>query len=179
MSAEPASSRSRSVTHAIALLDPIAEALAHAHARGVCTPSVSLGRGRALAQGDAAPSSRSSYGAPEQRSVAYGIPGPWTDVFNLALVLVELLRALGIEPPPEVSAVVARALAPYPAERWQTAESFWRALREAAWIASGKPSLAQQPCPTSSASATSSARASTSSVPTSPCFEDPTSSSTP
>jgi hypothetical protein len=175
MSAEPVCSRS--VTHAIALLDPIAEALAHAHSRGVCTPSVSLGRVRPPVQGDAAPSSRSSYGAPEQRSKAYGIPGPWTDVFNLALVLVELLRALGIEPPPEVSAVVARALAPYPAERWQTAESFWRALREAAWIASGKLSPAQ-PCPTSSASATSSARASTSSVPASPCFEDPTSSST-
>ena len=120
-----------SVTRAIALLDPIAEALAHAHARGVCTPSVSLGRATPP-RGDAAPSSRSSYGAPEQRSLAYGIPGPWTDVFNLALVFVELLRALGIEPPAEVAAVVSRALAVYPAERWQTAESFWRALRDAA-----------------------------------------------
>ena len=175
MSAEPVPTRS--VRHAIALLDPIAEALAHAHARGVCTPSVSLGRAKRV-QSDAAPSSRSSYGAPEQRSEAYGIPGPWTDVFNLALVFVELLRALGVDPPAEVSAVVARALASYPAERWQTAESFWGALRDAAWIASGKPSLAQ-PCPTSSVSATSSATASTTSVPTSQRFEDPTSSSTP
>jgi hypothetical protein len=141
MSAEPVPTRS--VKHAIALLDPIAQALAHAHARGVCTPSVSLARGkRVQSDSAAAPSSRSSYGAPEQRSEAYGIPGPWTDVFNLALVFVELLRALGVEPAPEVSTVVARALAPYPAERWQTAESFWGALRDAAWIASGKPALA-------------------------------------
>ena len=174
MNTEPASNPS--VTHAIALLDPIAEALAHAHARGVCTPSVSLGRAT-LDRGEEARGQRSSYGAPEQRSLAYGIPGPWTDVFNLALVFVELLRALGIQPPPEVAHVVARALEVFPAERWQTAESFWRALRDAAWIASGKRTLAQ-PCPTSSESATSSVRASTSSARTSPCSADPTTSST-
>ena len=46
MNAEPVPTRS--VKHAMALLDPIAEALAHAHARGVCTPSVSLARGKAM-----------------------------------------------------------------------------------------------------------------------------------
>jgi serine/threonine protein kinase len=100
-----------------------------------------------------------SYGAPEQFSEAYGVTGPWTDVFALALVVVELvtgreplgdgkpeelarvavdakrrptLRARGADVPRAVEDVVARALAVYPAERWPTAGSFWSALCEAA-----------------------------------------------
>src|SRR5579883_928638 len=37
-----------------------------------------------------------SYGAPEQFSPAYGVTGPWTDVFALALIVVELVS--GCEP---------------------------------------------------------------------------------
>jgi serine/threonine protein kinase len=99
-----------------------------------------------------------SYGAPEQFSEAYGVTGPWTDVFALALLVVELLtgrepmgdgrtedlarvavdprrrptpRARGVDVPRAVEEVMARALAVYPAERWQTAGSFWTALRRA------------------------------------------------
>jgi serine/threonine protein kinase len=99
-----------------------------------------------------------AYGAPEQFSEAHGVTGPWTDVFALALIVVELVcgrepmgdlapdelarvatdparrptpRTLGVHVPDAVEQVLERALAVYPAERWQTAESFWDALREA------------------------------------------------
>jgi serine/threonine protein kinase len=99
-----------------------------------------------------------SYAAPEQFSEAYGITGPWTDVFALALLLIETVtgreplgdgpteqlarvatdperrptpRALGLALPDAVERVFERALEIYPAQRWQTAGSFWRALRDA------------------------------------------------
>lgn len=100
-----------------------------------------------------------SYGAPEQFSPAYGVTGPWTDVFALALIVVELVsgcepmgegrslqeyaeaatyprwrptpRAIGADVTDAVEAVFGRALAVFPAERWQTVGSFWRALRSA------------------------------------------------
>ena len=95
------------------------------------------------------------YGAPEQFSRQYGATGPWTDVFALALVavelvtgerplgegsLVELARAstdpgrrptpatLGLPTPAAVEAVFARALAVQPADRFRTAGDFWRDL---------------------------------------------------
>ncbi len=95
------------------------------------------------------------YGAPEQFSRTYGATGPWTDVYALALVAVELLagrpalegddvvqlafasghrerrptpRALGVPLPDEVEAVFARALAVEPAERFERAGAFWAAL---------------------------------------------------
>ncbi len=100
-----------------------------------------------------------SYGAPEQFNRAYGATGPWTDVFSLALLVVELLsgreplageslvqlahaasdvnarptpRAFGIELPDAVEAVFLRAVAVRPEERWATAGEFWSALRSAA-----------------------------------------------
>jgi len=100
-----------------------------------------------------------AYAAPEQFSQAYGVTGPWTDVFALALVVVELLsgrepmgegrplaefaavasdparrptpRALGVDVSDAVERVFARALAVFPAERWPTVGTFWRALRQA------------------------------------------------
>jgi serine/threonine protein kinase len=99
-----------------------------------------------------------AYGAPEQFCDAYGVTGPWTDVFALALLLVELVvgreplgnvpteelaraatdprtrptpAALGVDVPAAVESVLERALAIYPAERWQTAGSFWNALHAA------------------------------------------------
>lgn len=99
-----------------------------------------------------------SYGAPEQFDKKRGASGPWTDVFALALVYVELasgeralsgdevlelfrastdpalrptLRAHGVEAPAAVERVLARALAVDPADRYADAGAFWDALTEA------------------------------------------------
>jgi formylglycine-generating enzyme required for sulfatase activity len=99
------------------------------------------------------------YGAPEQYSRAFGATGPWTDVFSLALVAVELLagksalegndlsqlalasmdrqqrptpRALGVDVPDAVEAVFARALAVEPPARFARAGELWAALESAA-----------------------------------------------
>jgi formylglycine-generating enzyme required for sulfatase activity len=98
------------------------------------------------------------YGAPEQFSRTYGATGPWTDVFALALVAVEMLtgrialegddivqlgfasgnperrptpRALGAMIPDAVEAVFQKALAVKPQERYARAGDFWGALGEA------------------------------------------------
>ncbi|MCC6649319.1 MAG: serine/threonine protein kinase [Polyangiaceae bacterium] len=99
------------------------------------------------------------YGAPEQfRKGPYGATGPWTDVFALGLVFVELItgapaldgddqvqvmmaatdprqrptpRAKGIEVAPAVEAALARALAVDPRDRYADARGFWEALRAA------------------------------------------------
>jgi len=98
------------------------------------------------------------YGAPEQFSRTYGATGPWTDVFALALVAVEMLTgrvalvgddivqlgfasgnpeirptpgALGVALPTAVEAVFVRALAVKPQERYPRAAEFWAALGEA------------------------------------------------
>ena len=98
------------------------------------------------------------YGAPEQFSRSYGATGPWTDVFALALVAVEMLagktalegddivqlgfasgnpqrrptpRAFGVEVSDGVEAVFQKALAVNPHERYERASEFWAALSEA------------------------------------------------
>ena len=98
------------------------------------------------------------YGAPEQFSRKYGATGPWTDVFALALVLVEMLTekpplvgsevpelALSCTNPNErptprfhgadvsdaVEAVFLKAFAVKTTDRYSTAGEFWNALREA------------------------------------------------
>src|SRR5581483_3605622 len=95
------------------------------------------------------------YGAPEQFSRRYGATGPWTDVFALALVLVEIvkgepalegddpvqlyiassdlknrptLRQLGWPTSDPVEHVLSRALAVDPRQRFQTCGEFWDAL---------------------------------------------------
>jgi serine/threonine protein kinase len=115
-----------------------------------------------------------SYAAPEQFSDAYGVTGPWTDVFALALLVVELVTgrepmgegtaeqlarvavdpkrrptpgALGVVVPEPVEDVLERALAVYPAERWQTAGSFWEALREAMQAAAAPARAEPRPAP--------------------------------
>jgi formylglycine-generating enzyme required for sulfatase activity len=100
------------------------------------------------------------YGAPEQFSRAYGETGPWTDVFALALVLIEVMqggkrafegddyaelgrqamdtarrptpRQLGIPVSDTVEAVFGRALAVQSEQRYADMRAFWAALVGAA-----------------------------------------------
>lgn len=111
------------------------------------------------------------YGAPEQFTRSYGATGPWTDVFALALVAVEMMigkpalegddliqlaysagnpdkrptpRALGADVPDSVEAVFAKAFAPSPAQRFQRAGELWNALQAAVSGQRGsRPSLAE------------------------------------
>ncbi len=103
-----------------------------------------------------------AYGAPEQFSRTHGSTGPWTDVFSLALIVVEIVtgrdpldgddfvqlavasanpdrrptpRTLGATVSDAVETVLAKAIAVKPADRWQTAGEFWNALRQAVAMA--------------------------------------------
>ncbi|MRG91559.1 bifunctional serine/threonine-protein kinase/formylglycine-generating enzyme family protein [Polyangium spumosum] len=98
------------------------------------------------------------YGAPEQFNRRFGATGPWTDVYALALVLVELCsgksalvgddvtqlyiattdpsirptpRAHGVRTSDAVERVFQKALAIEPRGRYTSARLFWEALREA------------------------------------------------
>lgn len=102
-----------------------------------------------------------AYGAPEQwLPKRYGQTGAWTDVWGLALMLVEVMvgrpplegeipalmaqavdeqrrptpRAQGIELAPEADAVLARALAVDPQNRYHEVAEFWRDLERALGI---------------------------------------------
>ncbi|MEJ7727886.1 MAG: bifunctional serine/threonine-protein kinase/formylglycine-generating enzyme family protein [Polyangiaceae bacterium] len=100
-----------------------------------------------------------NYGAPEQFSRSHGATGPWTDVFAMACILLEVLRggapalmgvdymqlavasrdpmhrptprALGLQVPAPVEAVFARALAVNPGDRYANMGQFWAALHAA------------------------------------------------
>lgn len=102
-----------------------------------------------------------NYGAPEQFSRTHGATGPWTDVYALALVLVELLRggvpalegddylqlavasrdpmvrptprAFGLDVSDEVERVFRKALAVAPGDRHHSAGELWRELHAAAF----------------------------------------------
>ncbi len=103
-----------------------------------------------------------AYGAPEQFSRTHGATGPWTDVFALALIVVEAVtgreplqgddfiqlayssanpdmrptaRNLGATVADAVEDVLAKALSVKPTDRWQTAGEFWNALRQAVAMA--------------------------------------------
>jgi serine/threonine-protein kinase len=95
------------------------------------------------------------YGAPEQFEQRYGATGPWTDVFALALVLVEIvtgrralegdetgslyrqvtdearrptLRTFGVGTSDEVEGTLQQALAVEPRHRHRSAGDFWEAI---------------------------------------------------
>ena len=97
-----------------------------------------------------------AYGAPEQFSRAQGATGPWTDVYALALVMVELLigrpplegddfiqlgmatadpsrrptpGSFGITTHRALESVFLKALAVKPPDRYPTAGEFWQAVR--------------------------------------------------
>src|SRR5262249_34081150 len=179
----------RTLGETVRLLDPAAEALALAHKSGIAHRDVKpanvfvlgdprgedisvklLDFGIAKVVQDAQKmgfgktaghitSFTPSYGAPEQFNRAYGATGPWTDVFALTLVLVEIItgrepiagdslvqlayaasdpgtrptpRTFGVMVSDEVDAVFRKALAVQPADRYQTAGEFWSALRTVA-----------------------------------------------
>ncbi len=173
-----------SLDEVIEVLAPIAEALAVAHDNGVAHRDLKPSNiylvkegGRATAKlldfgvakvagthgfartGFGVAAMSTSYGAPEQIDKSFGTTGPWTDVFALALLIVELLigkpalptdsprkaiesardperrptpRMSGVELGDGVEAVLTRALAVKAADRYETADDFWKALlREA------------------------------------------------
>jgi eukaryotic-like serine/threonine-protein kinase len=100
-----------------------------------------------------------SYGAPEQYSAQVGKIGPWTDVYSLTLVLLEVLTgdkvrpagtlaegliramdkktgsptasSLGLHLPQAVEDLLLRGVAQNPLERPRDAGVFWSALKEA------------------------------------------------
>jgi len=112
------------------------------------------------------------YGAPEQFSRSYGATGPWTDVFALALVAVEMLtgkialdgedlvqlgfasgnpahrptpRTLGVPVTDPVEAVFQKALAVKPEDRFARAADFWAAFDRALGVQSAAGSRAPSP----------------------------------
>ncbi len=177
------------LAEAIALLEPSARALSVAHAQGVAhrdikPPNLFLARignrdvlkvldfgiAKVMAEtesvtrafeetGASLQAFTARYGAPEQFSRRYGATGPWTDVFALALVLVEVvagrpalegadaaqlfvqsadpdhrptLAAFGVPTPDGIETVLRRARAVDPRERFANAGDFWDALESVA-----------------------------------------------
>ncbi len=194
--------RPRSLGEAITLLEPAARALAAAHAQGIAHRDVKpanlflaeiAGRTtlkvldfgiakvltdvaditQAMAEtGGSVRSFTPQYGAPEQFHRQFGATGPWTDVFALALILVELvagkraldgadttqlyivstdptrrptLRGAGVAVDDAVEAVLAVALTVDPRARYRDAGAFWDALVAAA--GTGPSTEAHHPAP--------------------------------
>ncbi len=180
--------RGRRLEDMVALIDPAAEALAFAHSMGVAHRDVNPGniflaetrdgitakvldfgvakvmRDEVLALGPRAKTVGQMrifspvYGAPEQFDDKLGPAGPWTDVYALALILVEGMRdqvvmgeenvgdiaaraidrvsrptprGLGLSVSDEVEEVFVDALQVEPTLRFQDAGQFWGRLKSA------------------------------------------------
>lgn len=177
----------RTIERAMQMLEPVARALTLAHDRGIVHRDVKPGNICVLADrtsrgttptklydfgiatsirdlGDAATGPLAAtftpaYAAPEQYSTEYGAIGPWTDVFALALVFLEVvtgedglcgasveeLRQRACDPVTRptprgpwmrvgdsIERVLALALALRPEDRFSAAGNFWTALTRAA-----------------------------------------------
>ncbi|HZO11878.1 MAG TPA: AAA family ATPase, partial [Polyangiaceae bacterium] len=180
----------RPLHEAVALLTPIAEALAVTHAERVAhldlkPANIFLGGDAsvklldfgiakvittsetmtvAFTRTGARPAFTPAYAAPEQFDRRHGATGPWSDVYALALILIEVcsgeaaligdtpvelyiaaaneqyrpsLASHGVRTSAEVDAVVKRALSVDPRQRYADAGSMWSALRGAM----GSPAL--------------------------------------
>ena len=177
----------RSLQESMSLLEPIFGAVAHAHAQrvahrdikpanifmahtktGTTAKLLDFGMAKVMTatgtQGLHAATQGGlsgltpAYAAPEQWDKKMSATGPWTDVYALALVLVELLtdqppldgddmpslmaatldeetrptpKTRGASVTPEVEAVFAKAIAFHPKDRYRHAGEFWNALVEA------------------------------------------------
>jgi len=189
----------RTPAEAVALLRPAADALAVAHGSNIAHLDVKPANlfiaeqdgdttikvldfgiarvlttsntvSRALTEHGSPAAFTPNYAAPEQFNQRHGRPGAQTDVFALALVVIELvtgqpaldgttplqlyvsaanehfrpsLTAAGVEVGEEVEQALARALAVNPAKRYPDAGSFWTAL--AAAVEGTVPGLALPP----------------------------------
>jgi len=161
-----------SISEALITLEPAARALAIAHAKGAAHRDVRpanlwlaelSGRtslkvaafGLATTIGGGESAFAPEYGAPEHFKRSYGAIGPATDVYGLALCVIEMvtgkralagadagelylatsdlarrptLRAHGSHISDGVESVLQRALAVDPKRRWASAREFWDAL---------------------------------------------------
>lgn len=177
-----------SIAETVKLLDPAAQALATAHEQKVAHRDVKpqnlflaqVGSARTMkvldfgiakvlasnptltqmmAETNIGPTAFTPrYGAPEQFNKKRGATGPWTDVFALALIVVELasgrmaldgddptelyissadpamrptLRSRGIKAPEVVEKVLEKALSVEAKNRYANAGEFWDALKQA------------------------------------------------
>jgi serine/threonine protein kinase len=166
-----------SLDEVLTLLAPVADGLAYVHdmgtTHGELNPThllvveaegrttikiVDFGEGRAPEKGDHKPVLRlllPDYAAPEQVDKQLGPMGPWTDVFSLAVIIVECLaggldtekvaasvvidpknrptpRKLGLKLSAPVDELLERALSLEPAQRPPDAAAFWQGLKAAA-----------------------------------------------
>ncbi len=183
-----AGKRGRTLSETIAMLDPAIDAVAYAHAQGVVHRDMNPGNlylaetrhgptlkvldfgvakifsDHALSMGPRVQTVGQirifspAYGAPEQFDDRLGQVGPWSDVYAIALVLLEALRdqcvmegnhigdfalqaidptrrptprALGLQVSDRIEDVFSRAVAVHPQQRFQDAGELWGSVKAA------------------------------------------------